>query len=134
MRQTFYVLTNPDFPNRFLTLTTKKKEASEYAEQFLYVQHLEHYKNWCFFQNLEITDESWSKYRSTISSEELEKYQILKLKFDRKGIATLLRMLYQCVPLGTSIDQAIEYQYILEKSNFYQSSEEEENEEQNMIS
>lgn len=116
MKHTFYALINSDYPDRFLTLTLKKEEASEYARKFLYFQHLEHYKNWCYVRQIDCDDFSWQEYYKTISIEEKNKYQIVKLKFHKKGIAALLRMLYCCVPIGTSIDQDIEYQYLFEKS------------------
>lgn len=115
-----YAVIKREAPDKFLTVTTKKDEAVEYALKLLKLEHLSHFQSWCILRNYSSNcPESWDIYfNDCISEAEKHDYIISKISYKLKDLAGIIRMFGGCVPLGCSYDLPVEYEYSKAKSEF----------------
>ena len=114
----FYALTKKNDPEKkFYTLTSSIKDAYEYLNHLLQVEHFEHFKSWSELKNLDINDEkTWILYlNNCIDVEELEHYTISKVLYTNAAVASMLRTFASCIPLNCSFEHPSEMKKYLQK-------------------
>ena len=71
-------------------------------------KNFDHFKSWCELRELDFKEPlSWELYKNFVRMD-LSGYRIRKFKFDKKELASILRMNYGCVPLGCSYESEME--------------------------
>ena len=92
------------------------KDAYEYLNKLIQVEHFEHFKKWAELKNLDInTSSTWDLYSAQcIPEEEWDKFIISKISYTNKSISAMLRMFAKCVPLGCSYENNLELTKYLE--------------------
>ena len=111
---TFYAVLNKREPSKFLTFTLTKKQAIEYGNKFLKAIHMEHFKQWCEYHNLNADmNDSWNIYfMKCLTADEKREIVINKIGYKWEDMTAILRMFGGCVPLGCSFDTPQEYSYL----------------------
>ena len=106
----FFVLVHKDNPLKFLTITTTRKDAIEYANALLKNLHLEHFTLWCNVRNYVVDDPSaWLEYLiNCINQEELKEYKVVKIYTNKANMAVIMRLFNGCVPLGCDFESDLE--------------------------
>jgi len=104
-------------PEVLLTVTTSEKEALEYVNIIIKMNHLFHYKLWCDMRNFSLDSEkAWLQYfNDCVTEEEKFSYNIITFYYDIKTVASLARMFGGCIPLGASFDDESEYDLLKSK-------------------
>ena len=118
----FYTVKRLDNPTRIYTITKTKKEAEEYINKILFIEHKQDFESWCFYQKIKPEDmpTAWVKYFNTrLSSEEKLKYRYYKVKYNDYEIAAILRLFCNCTPIGCSFDAPFEKKYLEDKMDSY---------------
>ena len=96
-----------------ITFTTTREEAIIALDQYLYLKNYIHFRMWCNLRDLPINHgSSWSRYSQDILIDELSTdpatneapYLITRLDYKPNIIASLLRSINNCIPLGCSFD------------------------------
>ena len=97
---------HPEVP---ITFTATKEQAYIAIDQHIYLKHYKHYRLWCNQRDLPIDhSESWKKYCSDVLAEELiasaSTYTVIKVHYSASIIASLLRAMNNCIPMGCPFD------------------------------
>ena len=100
-------------PDKFICYCNNKKEATEYAYNFLKLKNYEHFCQWCIYEELDkkSPEAFFQYYTKVISLEEKADYVIHKIYYKKKDISLLLRIFGKCIPLGCSYESEFEHFY-----------------------
>jgi hypothetical protein len=104
-----WALVDPSHPDTPITFAATETDIHMALDQFLYLKHYSHFRNWCPLHNLPVDHgESWLRYcREVIYPEEelnSPSYVIYQIKYEPNVIASLLRIMNHCVPMGLPMD------------------------------
>ena len=108
-------------PNKPLTFTTSYAKICEAFDQYSYVKHYEHFRQWCFLHNIPVDHkESWMRYNKEVITTNFSptngpEYTIARVDYDPDVIAALLRSVNECEPFGNPFETADEHERIAER-------------------
>lgn len=108
-----------------ITFTATRSEAMYALDQYLYVKHYLHFKQWCNLRGLEVDHaETWASYSQQVLADEYNGeplYSIVRIEYEPNVIASLLRFVNNCIPLGCPFDTDEEVEdyanYLAEKTD-----------------
>lgn len=115
----YYSIKLASDPLKILSVVTSKKEAEEFINKLLYLEHIQDFDSWCFYKEIPDNEKQnhWIEYFNTrLSKEEKNKYVYYKIIYRYTDLAVILRMFCGCKPIGCSFDTKDEYSYISAKS------------------
>ena len=112
---TLWAVIDREYPETPVTFTATKDDAEFALDQYLYLKHYTHFTLWCDNHNLKVDHaQTWRKYINTVMNDELTEeqrtdpskapYVILQIDYEMNVIASLLRTMNHCTPLGCSFD------------------------------
>lgn len=90
-------------PNKIIyTVSDNKKDCIKYINNLLMIRHKPHYSQWCLLHNEKVGNSSWDKYveLGNVLDTEFNNFIIKKIGYNKKTIASILRMFNRCVPIG----------------------------------
>ena len=112
--------TPEEFTKNICTVVCKKKQITEYICRKAIVDAWEHYSRWLPMHDKEDSLESQEEYIDLVlggKPKVLSEYRFRKENFTPESIASLLRIMDHCVPVGTSYETELEVQTITEYFN-----------------
>lgn len=90
-----------------LCVTKNKKEALEFINKKIYSDHYNHFGVWCNLKNLQVSQDAWNLYYSTVLQNE-NPYITVTVNVDYSMISSIFRIFYGCKPIGCSFDTMLE--------------------------
>lgn len=99
---------------QMLTIVTSIKEAKEYTEAKVLHDSLPHLSQWYELREGKPLEDPmsllkgkgnqalWEEYKAEIAEPQI--YEVIRIRLETKHIAALLRMEYECQPLGCSYE------------------------------
>ena len=85
------------------SVTSSRKEAVEYIAKALKHDNFTHYKAWCDLRDLDYKDDSnWFIYCNNV--EVISEYDVKVYEYNKKEVATCMRLAIGCNPIGCSFD------------------------------
>ena len=77
-------------------------------DQYLYLKHYKHFRLWCPLHGHEVDhSRAWAEYSRTamnLNAPEGPLYTVVKIEYDPNTIASLLRHVNACTPLGCAFE------------------------------
>ena len=96
---------NPDFP---ISFTASKEDAYIALDQYLYLKHYAHFRLWCPVHGYKVDHaKAWLAYSRSIIELEYNGeplYSVAQVNYDPNVIASLLRSVNNCIPMGCPFD------------------------------
>lgn len=105
-----------DRSTSLLTIVNNKKQAKAYANAFLRLEKINHFKLWCEYRNLDVSDTlAWEQYvQDCVQEEELNSYRIKTCRLNKDFVLSTLRDSSKCLPLGLGYEETSEYVNLIE--------------------
>lgn len=95
-------------PETPITFTSTREEAYLALDQYIYLKHYVHFRSWCELNNTPIDHSlSWKRYSEVALKEELSipnMYTVMKVSYSAAILASLLRSVNNCIPMGCPFD------------------------------
>ena len=110
-------------PEEPITFTATEEEAMMALDQYLYLKHYSHFRAWCDLRGLQIDHaQNWIAYSKATFNNPDEMpdkplYAIYKINYEPNVIASLLRSVNHCVPMGLPFDTPEEIDTFAERIN-----------------
>lgn len=114
---TVYGLAKAETPNIYLTFVLRKQDLNEYLKKFILLEHFEHYRIWCTWNQHDICSKASEQlyFDTCIDPKELNTYIVKKLRYKLEDIVGILRMFGNCLPLECSFELPYEDAYFKAK-------------------
>ena len=112
-----------DFRENIVAYVTKKKDIIEYIRKRVIMDHYAHYEQWCELQKLNSEDEGpIDKYFDLFADMwgDLVNYTYKKYTYSIEEIASIMRILNKCVPVGGTYETDAEIEYMNNYFKYYQ--------------
>lgn len=108
-----------EFDKSLCTIVYKKKDIKEYILKRAIIDSWEHYSRWLPCQNKEDSSESQKEYIDLVLGGEfniISQYSCKRVTFTAEAIASLMRIMNHCVPVGAPYETELEVKTI---DNFF---------------
>lgn len=101
-----------EYPDDPVTFTATRDEAVMALDQYIYLKNYAHFRRWCPLHDRPIDHaESWAEYCRTVLRDDFlsndptkPRYVLAKLDYQPNVIASLLRTMNNCIPMGLPFD------------------------------
>lgn len=101
---------NDEFIEHMCTIVSNKKHIQEYIINKSIIENWQHYVSWLELHDKSDNWESKCDYMTICLGweETFSKYSVKKQVYNQDGIAAMLRVLYRCLPTGSSYETETE--------------------------
>lgn len=112
MKFKYYFVAHKDDPHTYLTIVENKKQAGEFINNLIFLNHLQDFKSWCYYNQKAEDIDSWREFLDKrVPEEDKTGYIIGSRDFNKSQIAAILRMFAGCSPKGCFYERPEEYEY-----------------------
>ena len=112
---TMWAVIDNEFPDVPITFTATHADAVAALDQYLYLKHYMHFRLWCQVHDRKIDHaDNWRAYAEKVIYGELDKqieedpskapYILTEIHYEPNIIASMLRSINHCTPLGCKFD------------------------------
>ena len=107
-----------DCLNHIITVVVNRKQVEEYLYTRIFLENSTHFKSWCELQEKDAKDKNvFYEYlvKRYGNNDPYAKFRIIKLRYTKNMLCSLLRMLSNATPVGASYETLEEQTTFLNK-------------------